>query len=238
MFLVDFPEPSFHDVALEPEAKSRELASNSDVLKEPPLLNRLSLAAPIVVPLSAKQAYSDKAISDFLARQKAQNFFLVRVACSFAPPEGEPVKRAWVIVHLHPESKSEKTATVISMDPESMSDTQRVERNAKASAVLKMADSSVTVGIDAQKARPEATLFMAALGVGTTNVGWEMYETPAMKIGGIYVFTLMVQAPVKVTTSGTVEIQAEIKRRRFGIIPYKTMLAEHPSSKFICQGAV
>jgi hypothetical protein len=235
MLSIDFPETRFHDVALEPEAKSRELASNTEVLKEPPLLNRLSLAEPIVVPVNARQAYSDKAISDFLARQNDQRFFLVRLACAFAPPEGEPIKRAWVTINLHAKETGKKSAAVIAMDPASMSDTQKIEHNAKASAALEMVGGTLTIKGGVGTAQPVAKLFMAALGIGQTNVAWEMYETPAMKIGGIYVFTSIIQVPAKQTTSGTVDIQAEIKRLKFGIIPYKSMLGEHPSSKFVCQ---
>ena len=239
MLAIDFPEPRFHDVALEAEARSRELAANTEVLKEPPLLKRLSVAEPIVVPLSPKKVYQDPDIANFITKQKdRQQFFLVRLACSFAPPDGEPINRAWVVVELHGAKRTEPTASVvIAMDPNSLSDTQKVERSLKASATVKLAAGSLTFEGGGAKSKPEAELFMVALGVGKNAAAWEMYQTTAMKIGGIYVYNLIVQVPAKQITHGTVNTNVEIKRKLFGIVTYKAMLDEHPSSKFICSSA-
>jgi hypothetical protein len=235
MLTIDLPEPRFHDVSLEPEAKSRELASNTAVLNEPPLLKRLALAEPIVVPITAKQAFSDARISAFLAKQKEHLFFLVRLACSFAPPEGEPIARAWVSVTLEAgDGAGGKTSAVIAMDPEKLLDTQKIERSLKVGANLELGGAKLGFDATPTKTSPTSKLFMAALGIGDGKAAWEMYETEAMKIGGAYVFNMIIQSPARQTTRGAVDTLVEISRKRWGLIPYKAMLAEHPSSKFVC----
>lgn len=230
-----FPEAHFHDIALEPEAKDRELAANSGVLNEPPLLKRLSIADPVVVPLDAGKAFvNDPDVAAFFTKHKDQyQFFLVRLACSFAPPHDEPISRAWVTVTLRA-NDGDKTTAVIALDPARLVDTQDVERNWKAGVSLEVHEGA-KLGFEMGPVvkRPEGELVMTAVGIGERKSGWEMYRTKATPIAGIYVFNLLIQAPPKHKTVGSIDALMEIEKR-FLFIPYKAKLAEHPFSKFVC----
>lgn len=236
MLKIELPNPRFHDVALEPEAKVRQLAANTALLNEPPLRNQLSLAEPIVVPVTAKEAYKDQdpLVADFIDKQKDQRrYYLVHFACSFAPSDGEPINRAWVIVKLRVEKNSEP-AVVISMAPRSVSDIQEIKQELKASASFELLGGKLTLEGGKEDTKPNAELFMYAKDVGHPNVAWVMKQTAKMKIGGIYDFNLIVQAPAGQAMHGVVDSQVEIKRKFFGLVTYNAMLDEHPSSKFIC----
>jgi len=241
MLEIKFEDPHLHKVELVPEAKVRQLAANTKLLNERPLTDRLSIADPIVVPLTAKQAFKgqDPAIADFLAKHKdKQRYFLVHIACSFAPPDGEPINRAWVIVKLRGADQNDGQSVVISMNPKNLLDVQNVERGFKAGAKIELTGGgSLGFELGPDVKVPEGKLFIVAKDIGKPNVGWEMTQTVATKIGGIYEFNLIVQAPGKQITHGTVDSQVEIQRKFFGLVTYNAMLEEHPFSRFVCSPA-
>jgi hypothetical protein len=199
------------------------------------LTGRLSLGEPLIVPLTADQAVKDKAISDFFAAQaNAYQFFLVRLACSFSLNASEPITRAWVVAGFTRQGRhTDTSAKVIAMDPKSVVDIADIKRNVEGSVKIEYAGASISFGGTRGRQAPESELFIAAVGLGKERVAWEFQETSRMKIGGAFAFDMIVQAPVDKRIDGSLEATVEIRKKHFGIIPYRSVMGDRPSARFL-----
>jgi hypothetical protein len=227
---VQIPPSTFQDVAFQPEAEYRKvLAPGSG----PPLLERLSIAVPVVVPMRPDQAYPDARIADYFAHHsKTYRFALVRLVCAFAPPQDEPITLAVLAVDLEPASGA-KMPVVVDMDPDKISDVADIKRDLEAGVDVDVTGAKLGFTVKHLTEQPGAELFLVAAGSGQ-RVGWEIRETPRMKIGGRVVFNLIVQTSVGQPATGRVSATVQVRRKRFGLVPYRAMLDNHPTGQFVC----
>jgi hypothetical protein len=229
--LVSIPPSAFHDIAFQPEDEYRKtLALGSG----PPLLERLSVAEPVVVPLRPDQVYSDVRVAEFFASNSDRyRFALVRLACAFAPPPDEPITLAVIAVSLEPASGA-KVPIVVDMDPDKISDVADIKRNLEGGVDLDVMGNKLGFTAKRSTERPGAELFLVAAGIGRPQVGWEIYDTHSIKIGGILVFNMIVQTKVDQPATGRIAATIQVRRKRFGLIPYRALLDNHPTGQFVC----
>jgi hypothetical protein len=57
-----------------------------------------------------------------------------------------------------------------------------------------------------------------------------------MKIGGKLVLNLIVQTAVGTPATGRITTTLQVRRKHFGLIPYRALLDDHPSGQFVCDG--
>jgi hypothetical protein len=228
---ISVPASSFQEVPFQPEDEYRKvLAPGSG----PALLERLSIAAPVVVPLKPEQAFSDRRIAEYFASiSNTSHLTLVRIACGFAPPPGEPIMSGLLEVSLESASAAQPPE-VVDMDPSKVSDIADLKRDITAGAEFDLVGGKLKINGGVSTVRPGAKLFLVAAGVGKSKVGWEIYDTPTMKIGGILVFNLLVQTQAGQAANGRIAVTVEVQRHALGIIPYRARLDEHPTGQFVC----
>jgi len=231
MITIDIPEPSFQSVAFQPEAEYRKTLGPGTAA---PLLERLSIANPIVVPLRPDQVYSDVRIAEyFRAKADQYRFSLVRLVCGFAPAPDEPITFAVLDVTLQP-AQSPTSPVVVDMDPSKIADMSELKRSLEGGVHLEVAGGKVGFTVKQGSERPDAALFLVAAGIGKGHVGWEISATPGMRIGGNLVFNFIVQTSAGVPAVGQIAATVQVKRKHFGLIPYRALLDDHPAGSFVC----
>ena len=231
MLTISLPTPRFDEVGFQPEAEYRRTLAPGTA---PPLLERISFAQPVVVPLRADQAQSDPRIAAWFAERATQwKFSLVNLTLSFAPAPDEPITLAVVEVSLT--SAGPTASFVLDMEPDKIADTPDLKRALEGGVTLDVSGNKLGFTLKHSSERPESELFLVAGGIGSARAGWELTETPGMKIGGKMVLNLIVQTPAGSPATGRVATTLQVRRKRFGLIPYRALLDDHPSGRFVCE---
>jgi hypothetical protein len=231
MLSITVPSAGFHEIGFAPEAEyRRELAAGT----APPLLDKLSMVPPVVIGLTPEQAESDTRVASYLKDNAAQyKFSLVHFKVGFAPAADEPITLAVVEVSLD-KGTGPATPIVIAMDPEKVADMTDLKRDLEGKIDLDIAGTKLGFSVKRGTERPGGELFLVAAGIGQSHAGWEINETPSVKVGGILVFNLILQTPAGQTSNGRVAVTAQVRRKHFGLIPYRALLDNTPTGQFAC----
>jgi hypothetical protein len=231
MLSITVPSEDFHEIGFVPEAEyRRELGTGT----APPLFDKLSMVPPVVVSLTPEQAEADARVASYLKEQAGQyKFSLVHFKVSFAPAADEPIALAVVEVTTEPGAGNVRPI-VIDMDPEKVADMADLKRELEGKVDLDIAGSKLGFAVKRGIERPGGELFLVAAGIGQSRAGWEINETPSVKVGGILVFNLILQSRAGQISNGRVAVTAQVRRKRFGLIPYRALLDNTPTGQFTC----
>lgn len=190
---------------------------------------RFSLGKPIVVPLTSQQTGADRDITEFLSKNESKRFYLVRLACSFAPTDNEPVTDARLSVNL--QSAGGEPPLITSIDPTQVSHAEELKRYLEGSVTLELAGAGLKFGVRRGNETSRGDLFLQGRGLQQSRAEWRMRETGAMRIGGSYAFDLIVCVSSDVESSGDIGAMVQV-RRRLLMVPYIAKLRSGPATQF------
>lgn len=226
------PELAEVDVMLEPDMDEVRLRLGEGNVKRPSALHGIfTLGIPIVQPVTTALAGDDMALQAFLVEERAAaRFFLVHLSCSFRPPKGADFEEAWVTVHLRTDDGETAASTAISwsMNPRRETRVASRSRTLKLDAKLSFIEASAEFGDEGEADE----VFIESFGLREATCTWEFRRTHAQALRGSQSLALVARCPTHTETSGLVEVQATLRMRKFGLIPFWANMPEHEPISF------
>jgi hypothetical protein len=75
-------------------------------------------------------------------------------------------------------------------------------------------------------------LYLVAYNEQSANPYWRLKAVPGITIEGVERFSMIVRAPRTAEAAGQVNVEADIRGRRFGLIPCKAQVPNIPQLSF------
>ncbi len=223
MLEIQLAEPVWHEVTLIPDERSTK---GFAIPETEPLRGWLLIGEPGVIPITSGQIADDADLRGFVeAMAKEAGFYLVSLACTFRPPEGEHFKKAWVQVDLgRYDGVAQPLPIAWSMEPLRLEEGQETKWSAEIGAEVKLVNASIEGGRSTTGKR----LVLEALNEGNPNPAWEFFEG----ISGVYRLKMVVRTPRGVKCGGAIKLSASIARRKMFFITYNEAIKESPQRFF------
>jgi hypothetical protein len=191
---------------------------------------RLSLGDPLSVALTPDFAADDNELRAFVESEAASaRYWLVHLACTFSPADGELLESAWLTVTLRREDGGGIPRPIAwSMSP------MRQERPVQRSRTLKIGAKAkvIEASADAGTTVTGGLVYLEALNLQEPTPSWEFRRTAADEITGSCRLALVVRGPREVGVDGTVELTATVRTRRFGLLAVRADVPDRPSLTF------
>lgn len=241
MTLIDLGEPQdLIPMALQVD---RRVTLDSRVALGAPqeVSGRIAIGRPLCTALDVDAV--DAETRPFLAARKDSAFWLLGLTCSFLALEDAPINRAWLQVRLDslpPEETAESLAW--SMEPLSLSDPVQIAQSTKLSASLKLRSELVPVegGPSTERGKTSEYTrnapFVEAHGEGTAKPSWIFTRTKVTEVRGVHRMRAVVEMPVSRATRAEVSVGATLRLKKFGLITYKSELADLPEHQTVVFG--
>lgn len=191
---------------------------------------RLSLGEPVGVAITPEFAAGDAELRAFVeAEIGVSHYWLVHLACTFTPGDGEPLHKAWLSVELARGDGAESGRPIAwSMTPMRLARAGEHSRTLKLGANAKLAQAAV----ESSTRIEESVVYLEALHLRESKPTWEFSRTEADEIRGATLLALVVRAPASAVVDGTVELTAAVRSRRFGVVPFRAELPDRPRLTF------
>jgi hypothetical protein len=209
---------------------STRSADRGRAASPPELRDRLSLGEPLALPLTPDRTGEDAALRAFVEAEAATSgYWLVHLACTFTPADDERLERAWLTVSLERDDGAQAPGPIAwSMAP------MRLERPLQRGRTLKIGANAAfaSAGVETGTTTTGAAVYLAALNLQEPTPTWEFTRTAADEIRGATQLALVVRAPRAAPVSGTVELTAALRTRRFGLLPMRAETLARPAIGF------
>jgi hypothetical protein len=207
---IQLPKVDFTDLLLapaEPPTRGEDSVGVDQVVK---------IGGPVSLPVTPSNAPEDQDAKAFIEARSTQfSFHIVYLALTARPPDDEPLEKIVVSLALAREDDGTPAPIAVSMTPRVLDQPVELSRTVRIGAQLKVVDANVE---HAEK-RMINEVHVRAFNELRADPYWEIYRTKMVKITGSQRFCMVVQAP-RATCVGTVSLQALVRGRRFGILPY------------------
>jgi hypothetical protein len=206
------------------------------------LSDRIAIGRPLCAPINLTAV--DAEARPFFAERHDSAFWLLCLTCSFLASEDAPIDRAWLQVRLRsapPEKGDEPVAW--SMEPQALSDPVKIARSAKLSASLKLSSELVPLEVGPAVERGKTSEYtrdvpyVEAHREGTARPAWIFTRTEIVEIRGVHRMRAVVEVSAGRQARAEVSVGADLALKRFGLIPYKSKLADLPEHQTITFGA-
>lgn len=179
---------------------------------EPPSVSRISLGVPQATELTTSPSGDSAGLSSFLGRTTNARYFLVHLACSFAPIEGQRFMRAALKVLLTVENGDEGPPPVAwSMEPHCLAHVTQLTRTQKVDASFKFV--SFSVGQERQSTSTDCVV--RAFNELQPDPRWEFRPARRAAIEGTQRLIMVVRAPASAFGSG---LPVNLGSRVFGSV--------------------
>lgn len=233
MVSFDLPEPTWHELALEPETVTTKGAPSAPAER---LEGWISLGQPVSVPVTLESVADDAELRQFLTAHRAEfKFYLVHLACTFRPAAGEKFANAWLEVKLAREDSTPEPLPIAwSMEPHRLEKAVEFSRTVKLGASLKLAGlvTGPEASVEEQKKWTDAEIFLEALNELQSDPVWEFTMTKSTEIRGLHRLAMVVRVPREAPAQGHVSLSASVQRKRLGLIPYRGTFPDAPYLTF------
>ncbi len=235
MTLIDIAETELQAVDL---ASEQRVTLGGSAAVEDTRIDRVSLGKPVCMPLD--MSVLDEQDRQFLFGRPGSRFWLLALTCSFREVADAPIESAYVEVQLAvtaPEGADEPTAW--SMEPLKLSNTVKLSRTVKLDASLKLSSDVVPIevgpsaGVGTTQSYERSVPYLQAHREGTQRPVWFFTRTPAASIGGVHRMRTVVELPAGAAGRAAVGMGATLRLKRFGLIPYRAILADLPDHRFV-----
>lgn len=219
---VEVPDLAQVDAIIEPDWGAR-----GDSHRPDPMAGVISLGRPISQQITVDLAGDDAALRAFLTDEgSAWCFHVVHLGVTFKPDDGSRIGQAWLTVRLaRADGVPEPPPIAWSLMP------PRSERPVERTRSLTIgANLGFDASLEFATRGRRNVVFVETYGLQQPTCGWEFNRTPLDEIRGTQRLALIARIPKDTVTTGIVELDASVIRRRLGILPYRTALAGVPLS--------
>jgi hypothetical protein len=228
MTAVELPEPPQQDVVLEANEEYVRRGDSDPASKEP-VRHRVSVGGPIHRRIDADTT-DDAELRHFLKEEAADSdFYLLHLTCTLKHDEDEPFTEALLELDLTAAGAA-VPPIAWSMQPDRLSHAVEVSRKVTLTPTMKILGVGVEVAGEAGRTVVKQQAFLEAMYELESTPSWGLYRTSSTELRGLYRFHLVVRTPKNTTVTGTTTIEAKVRRKRFGIIPYRAVLTEAPGT--------
>lgn len=219
-----------------PEAREQKLEflpatpAKKGLRSATPPASSLSLGGPFVIALTADAVKEDADLIEYVKQtQNSHRFFLIHLACTFVPTDGESFDKAWIQIRLsRSDGRDAPKPVAWSMKPQKLSEDLEVTQTAKIGSKLELLEA----GLESGQKRTYKLVYLQPLNELQWNPAWHLKSIEGVDIDGSYRFQLIVQSPADVGALGEIELTAELRRKKWGLIPYKAALPGAPHLSF------
>jgi hypothetical protein len=143
------------------------------------------------------------------------------LSCTFVSDDEQRLADAWLRLDLD-------GAVAQSMEPVTLEEITELSYNVKISVPC-VINSEVTLG--GKKNKRETAV--QALYEGTSTPAWTFTETSSRPLHGLQRLRLIMRAPAGQPVRGTISIEANVRAKRLGVLPYVAPIAELPSPPWL-----
>lgn len=226
MITIEMPDPPMQDLVLEPKADYFRGVAPEPETREP-LHHRISVGGPVHRRIDTDST-DDTELRRFLEDAAADwDFYLLHLTCTLQPAAEEPFTEALIELDLgHADSAGAPIAW--SMHPDRLVDTVEISRTVSLGPTLKILGVGVNLTGEQQRKATKREIFLEAMYELESTPSWGLYRTSSSELRGLFRFHLVVRAPKHSMVIGTTSVEAKVRRRRFGVIPYRADLANAP----------
>lgn len=236
MIDLELPDPPLQDVVLEAHEEYVR-RGDSDPASNEPVPRRISVGGPVHRRIAADST-DDAELRHFLKEEAADSdFYLLHLTCSLKHDEDEPFTEALLELDLTADGAA-VPPIAWSMQPDRLSHAVEVSRKVTLTPTLKILGVGVEVAGEAGRTVTKQQAFLEAMYELESTPSWALYRTSSTELRGMYRFHLVVRTPKDTSVTGTTTIEAKVRRKRFGIIPYRAVLTDGPgTASFQLDGA-
>jgi len=235
MIDIEFPDIHLRDGSLELIAQTTKSVGS---LPSGKLDNWVALGEPITRLIDVAYVATDKDLVQYINASPDQIFYLVQIAASFRPLDGESFVGAWVKLKLTSAPDEREDSKLLapiawSLEPQRIESHIEITKTIKLGASLKLFPG-IEAGPEISKAKTEIFTepFLLALNELRWDPAWEFRRTAIEQIRGSYRLSLVVRKPVGSVGMGSVSLEATVERKHFGIFPYRGMFDDNPTIDF------
>lgn len=188
----------------------------------------ISLGTPTFAELTPGDGTTDPEVAAFLKGDVRNQYYFVRLACTFHPAGAQRFEKAWLEITLAAsDPASDQPPIALSMDP------QRVAGSAERSLG---AELGVTLGILSIKGNADDKVSrdlvsLEALNELQSDPAWEFKRTAARELTGSQRLAMIVKAKRGTTTLGTVSLKATVPYRDV-FVTYQAFFKQQPQLTF------
>ena len=228
MELPDVPE---RQALLEPGPEELTVRGGSEQLAGP-LRMRLAVMGPVHRRIAASDVAHDPELAGFIKSQGGDyTFHALRLSCSFRPADDEPFTGCWVGIGLSRADGADGEPPIAwSMEPDRLSQPAHVSKTFTFKAELKLPLAGISGSAARGSSSHAALAFVQAYGELGSEPSWEFRRIPGGDLNGMHQLKLVVRAPSGVPVQGTTSIEANIERRRFGVVKYRVTVPGDPAA--------
>lgn len=226
MISMEMPEPPQQDLTLTPLDDDYRGAPPSPGAAEP-LRRRVSVGGPVYRRVTVDTA-DDAELRYFLDHEAADSdFYALHLTCTLRPDADEPFIEALIELELVGDGFG-RAPIAWSMQPDRLADVVEVTRTVSLGPTLKLQGFGADMKAERKQAAKRQQVFLEAMYELESTPSWGMYRTDAIELRGLYRFHLVVRAPKDSIVTGTTSVEAKVRRRRFGVVPYRAGLTDVP----------
>lgn len=228
MISIEMPDPLAHDVVLQPkEEYSRR--GMGDPASNQPVRQRISVGGPIHRRIDADST-DDAELLHFLKEEAADSdFYLVHVTCTLRHRDDEPFTE--VLLELDLTQPGAPPAPIAwSMLPDRVTEPVEVSRTVSLGPTMKILGVGIEAKGEAGLKLTKQVPSLEALYELESTPSWALYRTDSIELRGLYRFHLVVRAPKGSAVIGTTSIEAKVRRKLLGVIPYRADLTSVPKA--------
>jgi hypothetical protein len=240
MIEIEMPEPPEQDLVLAPKQDHFRGVGLAPEAREP-LRHRISVGGPVCRRIDAASA-DDAELRYFLKEEAAHSdFYLLHLTCTLRPAEDEPFMEALIELTL---TRARNTAAgegghagdggdmeepiAWSMQPDRLVDAVEITRTISLGPTLKFLGAGIDLTAGQERKTTRQSVFLEAMYELESTPSWGLYRTESVELRGLYRFHLVVRAAKGANVTGSTLVEAKVRRRRFGVVPYTAGLADIP----------
>lgn len=228
--ILDFPRPDMHSMVL----RSDDIRTMSVNDRPGDMSNAFSIGRE-ALPITDADLAKDADLRTFIERESGTSrFYKVLIACSFHADRDEPFEEAWLKVDLERTDGVEGTGPIAwSMDPLKEITRMEVGRTFSLKGELKFGVGGLEAGGEENRKLDLELTHVAAYGILQSNPFWEFRRTTTCAIERTYELAMIVRVPRHVQARARISMQANVRRKRFGLIPYTAEFPDRASSDIL-----
>ncbi|GAA4348900.1 hypothetical protein [Angustibacter luteus] len=228
MTTIDMPDPVPLDLVLQPKEEFVRRGDGGPTSTEP-VRQRISVGGPIYRGIDADST-DDPELRHFLAEDAADSdFYLVHLTCTLRHEDDEPFTEVLLEIDLG-ESGSAPAPIAWSMQPDRVTDAVEVSRTVSLGPTMKILGVGVEARGEAGRTLSRQVPSLEALYELESTPSWALYRTESVELRGLYRFHLVVRAPKDAAVTGTTSVEAKVRRKLLGVIPYRADLTAVPDA--------
>jgi hypothetical protein len=244
MIKIEMPEPPEQDLVLAPKQDDFRGTGAAAEAREP-LRHRISIGGPVCRRIDAESS-DDAELRYFLKEEAAQSdFYLLHLTCTLRPAEDEPFTEALIELAL---TRAGNTVAVEggdgdadepiawSMQPDRLVAAVEITRTVSLGPTLKFLGTGIDLTAGQERKTTRQSVYLEAMYELESTPSWGLYRTESVELRGLYRFHLVVRAAKGAEVTGSTVVEAKVRRRRFGVVPYSAGLADIPPLTFILRG--